>query len=296
MTLWRFWLSCVLAIATLLTLFPAPARAESASESAHRHYVLGLESARRGDLQAAKGEFERAFAESPHYAVRFNLGKVCFELGELAEARGHFTAYLEEGKGKISETREREVTQALHEIEQRMAEKARPAVPVASERASTAPPAKPAPPAAVTSASPKQRTPEQRPTPSELDRTRRRTLAYAVGATGAVVLATGIGTLIWNQGRQSDAESVQETLRASPPPAEIRSDEELAAVIDYERALAQNQADLDAAADGRAVAWTLVGVGSALVASSVVLFVTSRPESGVHVRAGFGRFAVSGVW
>jgi len=88
------------------------ARAEP-SQSARELFARGVEQAQRGELDAAAANFERAYQQSPHYAVLFNLGQAYTTLGRPVEAVRAFEKYLEGGGKKITPERQAEVRQLI---------------------------------------------------------------------------------------------------------------------------------------------------------------------------------------
>jgi tetratricopeptide (TPR) repeat protein len=277
-----------------LCAFSHPAFAD-ADPNARHHYERALAELQAGKLREARQSFEEAYRLSPHFIVLYNLGRVSFDLGELDTARGYFERYLEQGGHRVApEDRERvealiartrvEPTRPLNDASAARPEPAPslhgPApLPQSTPSPSPAPLARPArvtAPPAATGSNFRQR----------LARERQTTLAVSLGVTGAVMGAAGTAVLVWNDRRFADYQAERAAI-GNPPPETLRSQEELDQALSYERARAENQEDLESVRDFDAVGWTVAGVGTALVATAVVLYLT-RPSEGT-LSVGLGR-------
>jgi tetratricopeptide (TPR) repeat protein len=105
---------------------PAGAAAEggdatSSTESARAHFRLGVDFFRERNFRAALIEFQRAYADAPHYKLLYNLGQASLELQEYAGAIDYFSAYLKEGGDEVVSERRNEVEQAIRYLESRLA-------------------------------------------------------------------------------------------------------------------------------------------------------------------------------
>lgn len=108
---------------------PSPAAAppspggvsEAQKASARAHFKLGVDFYREGNFRAALIEFQRAYADSPHYKLLYNLGQASLELQEYASAIDFLAAYLSEGSDEIAPERRAEVEQTIRYLESRIA-------------------------------------------------------------------------------------------------------------------------------------------------------------------------------
>jgi len=94
---------------------------EEQKQSARAHFKLGVDFYRERNYRAALIEFQRAYADSPHYKLLYNLGQASLELQEYASAIDYLTDYLKEGGAEISAERAAEVQQTLRYLESRIA-------------------------------------------------------------------------------------------------------------------------------------------------------------------------------
>ena len=122
----------------------------------------------------------------------------------------------------------------------------------------------------------------------------RETLAVTLGATGAALTLTGAGVLVWNQNRYSDYERARSELDGVVPPGEVTSQEDLQTWLDFTRAEEQNKAELASVRRFDVVGWSLAGVGAALLATGVVLYLL--PESKAAVTVAARRMELYFVW
>jgi hypothetical protein len=100
-------------LAMAVLLFAASARAQSITPDptaeAREHFQAGLLRAQQGDLSAALGEFEKAYAIRPHFSVLYNIGQARSTLARPVQAVAAFEQYLADGGSQIVESRRREV-------------------------------------------------------------------------------------------------------------------------------------------------------------------------------------------
>jgi tetratricopeptide (TPR) repeat protein len=94
---------------------------DAQKQSARSHFKLGVDFYRERNYRAALIEFQRAYADSPHYKLLYNLGQASLELQEYASAIDYLTDYLKEGGDEISAERKAEVEQTLRYLESRIA-------------------------------------------------------------------------------------------------------------------------------------------------------------------------------
>jgi len=94
---------------------------EEKKQSARGHFKLGVDFYRERNYRAALIEFQRAYADSPHYKLLYNLGQASLELQEYASAIDYLTDYLKEGGSEITPERAAEVEQTLRYLESRIA-------------------------------------------------------------------------------------------------------------------------------------------------------------------------------
>jgi tetratricopeptide (TPR) repeat protein len=266
-----------------------------ADPNARHHYERALSEVQAGKLREARQSFEEAYRLSPHFVVLYNLGRVSFDLGELETARGYFERYLEQGGNRVAPA-DRERVEEL--IERTRVESTRipsgapaPSPDVAPALHEAAPLASPSPPTSPASPARRPRV-TVRPAPGGIDgrqrlaRERQTTLAVSLGVTGGVVGAVGAVILVWNDRRSATYQAERAALGSSPPDM-IRSQEELDRALAYERARAKNQKNFESVKDFDVVGWSVAGVGTALLATGVVLYLT-RPSEGT-LTVGLGR-------
>jgi hypothetical protein len=90
-------------------------------ESARQHFKLGVDFYRERNYRAALIEFQRAYADAPHYKLLYNLGQASLELQEYASAIDYLTDYLKEGGSEIAPERGAEVEKTIRYLESRIA-------------------------------------------------------------------------------------------------------------------------------------------------------------------------------
>jgi hypothetical protein len=100
---------------------PSANEAAAATESARAHFRLGVDFYRERNFRAALIEFQRAYADAPHYKLLYNLGQASLELQEYAGAIDYLTAYLKEGGDEIAPERRAEVEQTITGLDSRIA-------------------------------------------------------------------------------------------------------------------------------------------------------------------------------
>jgi tetratricopeptide (TPR) repeat protein len=281
-------------IVLVVSLLSGFARQSSADPNARHHYERALAEVQAGNLREARRSFEEAYRLSPHFVVLYNLGRVSFDLGELETARGYFERYLEQGGNRVAPA-DRERVEALiarTRVEPTEAPSRAPEPP--RETPEILPEAAPVPlstPTASPAESPRPPRVAVRPAPGigwtqRLARERQTTLAVSLGVTGAVMGAVGAVVLVWNDRRSAEYEADRAAL-GGPPPETIRTQAELDRALAYERQRAENQEDLESARDFDVVGWSAAGVGTALLATGVVLYLTRPNERALTV--GLGR-------
>jgi hypothetical protein len=94
---------------------------EEQKASARAHFKLGVDFYRERNYRAALIEFQRAYADAPHYKLLYNLGQASLELQEYASAIDYLTDYLKEGGDEIAKERAAEVEQSIRYLESRIA-------------------------------------------------------------------------------------------------------------------------------------------------------------------------------
>jgi hypothetical protein len=98
-----------------------PPVTNAATASARSHFKLGVDFYRERNFRAALIEFQRAYADSPHYKLLYNLGQASLELQEYASAIDYLSDYLREGGSEISPERSAEVAETIKYLEGRIA-------------------------------------------------------------------------------------------------------------------------------------------------------------------------------
>jgi tetratricopeptide (TPR) repeat protein len=260
--------------------------------------VRAIELVRKGELRAAKHEFEQAFEQSPHPSVLYNLARVCFDLGELDEARRHGELYLATATPETPE-------QQRHDIRRMLEALARRDEPNADSRGEPPPLALPDTPASTAAIHGASSTAPTEPNGararpscpgcvpnSRVDALvasqRGRTAGVVLGATGVALLAVGGGILLWNGAEATDAARKRDALAGRQPPGEVVDQAALLEVIAYERAVSENQAAFRSVERFDIVGWSTVGVGAALLGTGAALFLThgNAAPTAVSLRRG----------
>jgi tetratricopeptide (TPR) repeat protein len=287
-------------------LFARPVSADP--DAANQAYQRALEHLEAGELEQAQEAFARAYRESPHYLVLYNLGVVSLERGHAEAARGYFEDFLEQGGDAVSAEQRAKVEELIARTRRDDA-----AAPGDSEDADAFQEPVSDPPSAKFPRVPSRAEPEDErgkmasdhsegamrraagATASERARWgSRKTLAITLGATGAALILSGASVLVWNQNRYSDYERARSELDDAVPPGEVTSQEDLRAWLAFTRAEEQNKAELASVRRFDVVGWSLAGVGAALLATGVVLHL--MPESKTAVTVTARRAALSFVW
>jgi len=113
----------VVLLATAACLGAPLARAEtpatgtdSGRDTARHDYEQGLAHAARGDYTLALGEFRKAYAASPHYAVLYNIGQAELALGRPLAAVEALSGYLRDGGGDVPPERAEQVRKQIAEL------------------------------------------------------------------------------------------------------------------------------------------------------------------------------------
>jgi len=94
--------------------------AENVAE-ARKRYQLGLQLYEDGNYEAARIEFERAYALAPSFKILYNVGLVYRQLNNYVDALKSFERYLSEGKGEVPADRRAEVEKEVVELRRRIA-------------------------------------------------------------------------------------------------------------------------------------------------------------------------------
>ena len=282
--------------AALLFTLVCPAVCAS-PQAAHEHYVRAVELVRQGELRAAKEEFERAFAESPHPAVLYNLARVCFDLGEFEEARVHAEGFLAKtGPGTAEQQREgiRRMLEGLARRDESPRVSASEPVNDIARPSDVAAPSAAQPAKLAVHSEPRASVvrprcpacPRPKPVDALLATERGRTAGITLGVTGTVARAVGTGVLIWNADEARAAERERRALAERPPPPEVDDQQDLLDVLTHERAVSKNQEAFRSVARFDVVGWSLVGVGAAMLGTGVVLVLshTSVAEPTLSLR------------
>lgn len=77
------------------------ARADDVSEEARVHFLRAVQLFKDADFTSALIEFNRAYAISPSYRVKYNIGYTCLELRDYPCALRAFQRYLSEGGAEV---------------------------------------------------------------------------------------------------------------------------------------------------------------------------------------------------
>lgn len=283
-----------------------PARADS--KLAEQHYARALEHLRAGELHKAHEAFVRAYGESPHYLVLYNLGLVSLELGRAEAARDYFERYLKQGGDAIPAERRTEVENLIErtrtgaappaegdaslegDSSANLALEATPAVP--SEPIHTSPGV-----ATHTQATDTRRPDEpERPSapPPPVPAERQRSAAFVLGSAGTALALAGTAVLLWNQGRYARYRETRSELAESRPTQEVTSQAELEAWLGHVRAEERNEAVLASVNRFDIVGWTLAGVGAAALATGVVFYFKRQGPATIAV--GNRRVMLTCAW
>jgi len=99
-----------------------PAAADETRDSARAHYARGLELAGQQGYEAALQEFNEAYAQSPQFAVLYNIGLAEVALDHTMEAIETFSQYLQEGQGSVPLARRQQVRGLIALLQARLAE------------------------------------------------------------------------------------------------------------------------------------------------------------------------------
>ncbi len=91
-----------------LLLHASPLLGQASPDStaeARARFQAGLAAAQEGDLAAALGAFEAAYAIRPHYSVLYNIGRAYAGLGKHQQAVLAFERYLQEAGARLEAAR-----------------------------------------------------------------------------------------------------------------------------------------------------------------------------------------------
>jgi hypothetical protein len=99
---------------------PKPPTPEAIAEAKQR-FDRGIELYGEGDYPLALIEFNRAYELVPNYRVLYNIGQVCIQLGQYANARRALREYRERGGDELSNNRRESVAKDIEMLERRTA-------------------------------------------------------------------------------------------------------------------------------------------------------------------------------
>ncbi|WP_394829872.1 PEGA domain-containing protein [Pendulispora albinea] len=93
----------------------------SKMEEARTRYTRGMKLYDEGNAQAARAEFERAYALAPSYRILYNIG-LCYQAtNDYVEALRAFERYLSEGGQEITDDRRAEVNKQINDLKPNIA-------------------------------------------------------------------------------------------------------------------------------------------------------------------------------
>lgn len=98
-----------------------PAPAPEVLLEAKQRFDRGYELYEEGEHSLALIEFNRAYELVPNYRVLYNIGQVCIQLGQYANAKKALTQYRDEGGDELSTDRRAAVAKDLEMLERRTA-------------------------------------------------------------------------------------------------------------------------------------------------------------------------------
>jgi hypothetical protein len=93
---------------------------QSNMEEARQRYKRGLQLFNEANYEAARVEFERAYALAPSYKIFYNIGLSYEQLGDYVQAQSTLQRYLDLGGSEIGEDRRSEVAKELAQIRPRI--------------------------------------------------------------------------------------------------------------------------------------------------------------------------------
>ena len=99
---------------------PAGPSAEVLAEAKQR-FDRGYELYEEGEYPLALIEFNRADELVPNYRVLYNIGQVCIQLGQYANARRALSEYMKQGEGSLTPDRRTSVNKDLDMLTRRTA-------------------------------------------------------------------------------------------------------------------------------------------------------------------------------
>lgn len=88
---------------------------------AKQRFDRGFELYEEGEYPLALIEFNRAYELVPNYRVLYNIGQVCIQLGQYANARRALTEYREKGGDGLSNDRRASIAKDLEMLDRRTA-------------------------------------------------------------------------------------------------------------------------------------------------------------------------------
>ncbi len=263
---------------------PAAAQEENPDEL----YRQGVELAKAGKLDEARTRFEAAFELSPHPRVLYTLAKVSLEMNDKEAAKHYLRRYLEMDLSVVPPDEPAQVRAALEALEAdgegaRSKAKPQPEVepdvepePKPEPEPETEPEPQPEPEA--------QPAPMPQPAPPVIRRSNvtppsappgpPHTIPLVFTSAGGATILSGLALWLWNDAYYSGLSQDRDSLAQDAPKNPTRS-EEVAGALDYARDVGENDGGFEAAKRIDVVAWSLVGVGAACVATGVIWYLLS---------------------
>lgn len=107
--------------ATEATPAAPSSQSEAVMEEAKQRFDRGFELYDEGEYPLALIEFSRAYELVPNYRVLYNIGQVCIQLGQYANARRALEEYREKGGEELSRDRREAIEKDLQMLELRTA-------------------------------------------------------------------------------------------------------------------------------------------------------------------------------
>jgi tetratricopeptide (TPR) repeat protein len=103
------------------TAKPAEGSDPKKMEEPRLRYQRGIQLFNEGNFEAARVEFERAYALAPSYKILYNIGLSYEQLGDYVQAQTTLQRYLDLGGTEIQDARRSEVAKELAQIRPRIA-------------------------------------------------------------------------------------------------------------------------------------------------------------------------------
>lgn len=119
----RSFVSATLVTALVFGVTPAFAQDADADKvaEARSHYEQGIKLYDAKDYDAARAEFERAYAIAPTYRILYNIALVQRRKSDYVGALQNFELYLSEGASSIPDVRKKQVDQEIAELRELVA-------------------------------------------------------------------------------------------------------------------------------------------------------------------------------